>query len=228
MDSRPQIDVALIVPHSNTVMEPDFHRMGGDVFDVRTWRIQLDAVTREAEERMLGQTLDTRLEEVAPTQPSLVVFGCTSAGALGGLDHDARVAQRITDATAAPVVTVVGSMVEQLAALSASRVAVFTPYVDDLTRSISACVREAGYEVALERGVGLVDNEEIGSMEPDWIVDFVTGELGKSGADVDAVFLSCTNWRATEALDAASAALGVPVLSSNQVTYASLASLSAR
>ena len=228
MTSSPPTDVALIVPHSNTVMGRDFQRMGGEAFDVTTWRIQLDAVTREAEERMLGPTLDGRLEEIAPTRPSLVVFGCTSAGALGGLDHDARVGQRIADATAAPVVTVVGSMVEQLAALSPSRVAVFTPYVDDLTRSVSACVREAGYEVPLERGAGLVDNEALGRMEPERIVDFVTGELRKADADVDAVFLSCTNWRAAEALDAASAALGVPVLSSNQVTYASLATLAAR
>jgi maleate isomerase len=226
MNASSPIDVALIVPHSNTVMEPDFDRMAGDTLDVTTWRIQLDEVTREAEERMLGETLDERLEEIAPTRPSLVVFGCTSAGALGGLGHDARVARRIVDATGAPVVTVVGSMTEKLAALSPSRVAVFTPYLDELTSSVSACVREAGYDVVLERGMGLVDNREIGRMPPEQIVDFVMREIGDR--EVDAVFLSCTNWRAAETLEALSAALGVPVLSSNQVTYASVAAVAAR
>lgn len=228
MDASIPVDVSLIVPHSNTVMAPDLERMGGGALALTTWRIQLDAVTREAEERMLGETLDERLEEIAPTRPSLVVFGCTSAGALGGLAHDAGVALRIADATRAPVVTVVGSMTRQLDALSPSGVAVFTPYVDELTSSVSACVREAGHDVVLERGMGLVDNEAIGRMEPERIVDFVTRELAQAAVDADAVFLSCTNWRAAEALGALRSALGVPVLSSNQVTYASLERVAGR
>ncbi len=226
MSGNDAYPVALIVPHSNTVMAPDLDRMGADALDVTTWRIRLDAVTREAEERMLGDTLDECLREIAPTHPGLVVFGCTSAGALGGLGHDAEVARRIGDATGAEVVTVVGSMVEQLAAVAASRVAVFTPYADELTRSVAQCVREAGYEVVLERGMGLVDNEEIGRVEPTAIVDFVVA--GASGEDVDTVFLSCTNWRAAEALDRLREELGVPVLSSNQVTYASVEPRAAR
>jgi len=212
--------VALIVPHSNTVMAPDFDRMGGERLAVTTWRIRLDAVTREAEERMLGATLDECLGRIAPTRPGLVVFGCTSAGALGGLGHDAEVARRIGAVTGADVVTVVGSIVEQLAALSPSKVAVFTPYTEELTGSVADCVREAGYDVVLEKGMGIVENEEIGRMDPAAIFDFVIG--GLDDREVDAVFLSCTNWRASEALDSLCEALGVPVLSSNQVTFASV------
>lgn len=221
MSAKNAVPVALIVPHTNTVMARDFHRLGGGGrLAVTTWRIRLDAVTREAEERMLGETLDECLAQIAPTHPGLVVFGCTSAGALGGLDHDAEVARRIADATGADVVTVVGSIVAQLAALSPLSVAVFTPYAEELTHSVADCVREAGYDVVLERGMGLVENEAIGRVEPATIVDFVVG--GLEGRDVDAIFLSCTNWRATEALDPLRAALDVPVLSSNQVTYASV------
>ncbi len=59
-------------------------------------------------------------------------------------------------------------------------------------------------------------------------MDFVTRELAQAAVDADAVFLSCTNWRAAEALGALRSALGVPVLSSNQVTYASMEGVAGR
>jgi maleate isomerase len=48
------------------------------------------------------------------------------------------------------------------------------------------------------------------------IVDFVADKLGQAGAD--AIFVSCTNFRAVEALDQLRTAVGVPVTSSNAAT----------
>ncbi|MCH7991119.1 MAG: hypothetical protein IIC35_01710 [Gemmatimonadetes bacterium] len=58
--------VALIVPASNTVMETDFARAGDPALEVTVWRIQLDSITREAEERMLDEELPAR-EWASPT-----------------------------------------------------------------------------------------------------------------------------------------------------------------
>ena len=211
--------VALIVPASNTVMEPDCARAA---LEVTVWRIQLDSVTREAEERMLDEELPARLDEIAPTKPDLIVFGCTSAGALGGLSHDAAIARRIHEATGADVVTVVGAMVEHFDAVDHTQVAVFTPYTGELTRAVAACATESGYHVPMATGMGLVDNEEIGKVAPDEIVSFVSKRM--HGLNPDAVFLSCTNWRAVEAIEPLREALRLPVLTSNQVTLDSVGS----
>lgn len=212
--------VALIVPASNTVMEPDFARAGDPALEVTVWRIQLDSVTREAEERMLDEELPARLDEIAATKPDLVVFGCTSAGALGGLGHDTAIARTIREATGADVVTVVGSMVEHFDAVDRTQVAVFTPYTGELTRAVAACVTESGYHVPMAKGMGFADNDEIGKVTPDDIVSFVSRRM--QGLNPDAVFLSCTNWRAVEALAPLRDALGLPVLTSNQVTLDSV------
>lgn len=212
--SRPRL--ALVVPASNTVMEPDSHRVLGCDAAVSTWRIFLEDVTRAAEERMLAEELPRCLPHVAHSRPDLVVFGCTSAGALDGLAHDVEVAGRIANITRAPVITVVASMVAALDAVNPGRVAVFTPYREELTASVAGCVAEAGHDVVLAAGMGLRDNREIGAVEPGEIVDFV--RTGMWGVRADALFLSCTNWRAIEAIDSLSADLGAPVLSSNQVT----------
>lgn len=212
--------VALIVPASNTVMEPDFHRALGDSVTVSTWRIHLDNVTREAEERMLSEELPRCLGHLAPTRPALVVFGCTSAGALDGLHHDVGIRRRIGAATGGEVVTVVSSMISEFDALGVRRVALFTPYAPELTESIVGCVNEAGYEVVRSVGMGIVDNREIGAVDPDAIRSFV--REGMEGLEADAVFLSCTNWRSLEAIGPLTEELGVPVLTSNKVTLRSV------
>jgi maleate isomerase len=71
-------------------------------------------------------------------------------------------------------------------------------------------------------GMGLVDNAAIGRVEPGEIVSFVRERM--EGLNPDAVFLSCTNWRAVEAIEPLAQALGLPVLTSNQVTLDAIGS----
>jgi len=226
MDNEPESRIALIVPASNTVMEADFARVGYLESEVTVWRIQLDSVTREAEEQMITEELPARLDEIKLTNPDLTVFGCTSAGALGGLSHDAMIAWQIREAAGSNVVTVVGAMIEQLDTLDQTQIAVFTPYAEELTRTVVTCVIESGYQVPVANGMGFVDNDEIGKVEPDEIVSFVSKSM--QGFEPEAVFLSCTNWRAVEAIETLSEVLGVPVMTSNQVTLDAVRNLLVR
>ena len=98
--------IGLIVPSSNTVMEPDFHRQLGPANIVSTARIFLEEVTREAEIRMLEEDLPRAVDQIRTTAPDIVVFGCTSAGALGTLAHDARIRDSIAKGSGAKTVTV--------------------------------------------------------------------------------------------------------------------------
>jgi maleate isomerase len=207
--------VGLILPSSNTVMEPDFHRQLGSGCVISTARIFLEQVTREAEIAMIeevpaaGRLLKT-------TQPHAVVFGCTSAGSLGGIKNDLAIARRIEEQTGARAVTVVGSVLEQLKAINPASVAVLTPYVDELSTSVAQCVVEGGYKLVKTAGMGIVANTDIGRVTPEEIVDFVADQI--DGVDVDCIFLSCTNWQAVEAIDAVKTHFGLPVISSNQAT----------
>ena len=208
--------VGLIVPSSNTVMEPDFHRQLGGQCVVSTSRIYLEQVTRDEEELMISDELPKALRLIRTTAPHVIVFGCTSAGSLGGIDSDAEIARRIEDLTGAKALTVVGSVVRQLKAIRPRKVAVFTPYRDDLTLSVAQCVVEAGYRLGKTAGMGILANRDIGRVSPAEIVQFVESHMDR--ADADCVFLSCTNWQAIEAIPALTDRLSLPVISSNQAT----------
>ncbi len=208
------VRIGLIVPSSNTVMEEDFHRRFERPAVVTTTRIFLEDVTREAELRMLSEELPRAIRLIRTTAPTVVVFGCTSAGSLGGVHHDSEIARSIEEVTGGVAITVIGAVVKQLRAVGARRVAVFTPYSEDLTRSVADCIVEAGFSVAKASGMGIVENRQIGRVTPEEIAAFVEREF--RGVQADCVFLSCTNWRAVEAREALQRTLGVPVITSNQ------------
>ncbi len=206
--------IGLIVPSSNTVMEPDFHRHFPPPSIVTTTRILLETVTREAELRMLEDDLPKAIKLIATTAPDVVVFGCTSAGALGTLAHDDRIAEMIEKATGARAVTVLGAVIENLQRLAPRKVALFTPYIEDLTASIASSLAEAGYPPVKAAGMGIQSNLEIGQVTPTEIIRFVESHLDSIAPDC--LFLSCTNWRAIETIDALQTRLGIPVITSNQ------------
>ena len=212
--------VGLIVPSSNTVMEPDFHRELGAGCAISTSRVYLEQVTREAEQTMIDDDLPKALRLVKTTDPHVIVFGCTSAGSLGGLQSDTAIARRIEELTGVRALTVVGSVVEQLHAIRPRQVAVFTPYREELTRTVAECVVQAGYQLGTTAGMGILANREIGQVAPDEIVEFVAGRM--AGASADCIFLSCTNWQAIDAIAAVKARFGVPVITSNQATIAAV------
>jgi maleate isomerase len=208
--------VGLIVPSSNTVMEPDFHRELGAGCAISTSRVYLEQVTRDAEQAMIDDDLPKALRLIKTTDPHVIVFGCTSAGSLGGLQSDAGIARRIEQQTGVRALTVVGSVVEQLKAIRPRKVAVFTPYREELTRTVAECVTEAGYQLGTVAGMGILANREIGQVTPGEIVEFVDSRM--AGAAVDCIFLSCTNWQAIDAIDAVKSRFGLPVITSNQAT----------
>lgn len=215
--------IGLIVPSSNTVMEPDFHSHLPPPAIVSTTRIFLETVTRQAELRMLEDELPKAIQLIKTTAPDVVVFGCTSAGALGTLAHDDQIAETIQKATGARAVTVLRAVLTNLHRIAPRKLAVFTPYIEDLTRSIASSLAEAGFAPIKAEGMGIQSNLEIGQVPPSKIIGFVESNLDSVAPDC--LFLSCTNWRALEAIDALQTKLGIPVITSNQ---SAIAAVSAR
>jgi maleate isomerase len=130
------------------------------------------------------------------------------------LSHDDGIGRVIEQNTGAGAVTVLRAVLTQLRLLRPSKVAVFTPYVPDLTAGVARCVSEDGHTVVKSVGMGIVKNLDIGQVTPEEIVKFVESQM--AGIDADCVFLSCTNWRAIEAIEPLKEKMRLPVISSNQ------------
>jgi len=206
--------VGLLIPSSNTVMEVDFYRNLSHDTTLHTGRMYMVDTTVAGEERMLDEFTMPAAEAVGTALPHVTVFGCTSAGALRGKQYDAELCKRIGSVTNAIPVSVIASVNQALRDTRASRVAVITPYVDELNQRIKASVEAEGIEVTSMHGMGITKNFDIAQVTPDEIVDFVRQRIG-ARVNAEALFISCTNFNAMSALSALRMIYEVPMVTSN-------------
>ena len=222
MIPRPARRLGLMVPSSNTMMEPDFAAAAGPGVTVHTARMYMEDTTPAGENRMLDEFTLPAARDLGTARPHVVVFGCTSAGALRGNGYDTQLCEQISELAGAPVVSTIGSVRAAIEAAGASRIGVITPYVDELNERIKASIEADGVTVARIAGLGMTENFEIARVPGEAIVDFAVralGDLAASGA-IDLVFASCTNFGAMAARAAISQRLGLPVVTSNQAVLA--------
>jgi maleate isomerase len=218
MIDRPVRRLGLMIPSSNTMMEVDFVTGAGPGTSVHTARMYMEDTTAEGENRMLDEFALPAARDLGTARPHVVVFGCTSAGALRGNDYDTQLCGQISELTGAPAVSTIGSVRAAIEEAGARRIGVITPYVDELNEKIKASIEADGVTVARIAGLGMTENFEIARVPGPDIVEFAVsalGDLAASGA-IDLIFASCTNFGAMAARPVIAERLGVPVVTSNQ------------
>jgi len=216
--SRGRARIGVVVPASNTNLEPDLALLcprGVTLHFARAGGYDLDAVPDAEQMRRFGLAgLDEVAATLAAARPHVVLYGCTSATLAHGADFDAGLAARLSARAGGPAVTAAGALVEALRALGARRIGFASPYVRALNALAAEYLRAAGFDVVEVAFVGAeLDNYQQGAMTPSEVY-----ALGRRADHprAEAVVLSCTDLRAVEALDALESALAKPVVTSNQ------------
>lgn len=215
-----RIRVGLIVPSSNTVMENDLHlALPKPKYTVHTDRMYLTETTREQEIRMIEDHAPAAAHDLSTLHPDVLVFGCTSAGSLFGLDYDAKVCKSLSQIANCPTIGVITAVSEALESCQAKNLAVITPYNEDLTQSVANALKN-DFNIVAAFGMGITENIALAAPSPAEITEFAKASL--KGLSFDTLFVSCTNFRAFEALESLRQGLGVPVISSNSAVIQAL------
>lgn len=214
----PDIRIGLLAPPPNVVMEVEYPRYLPSNVSVHTTRVprSTSEVTAESLYEMTTN-VEAAARTIAMTKPKLMVFGCTSASFIKGLGWDRQIAQRIEDVTGIPSVTTTTAVIDALATAKARKILLVTPYVSEINDIETAFLEGNGYEV-----VGLVafnrrESLDIAAITLDELEAGVTGAADQA-KQADAIFISCTNLRTMDRIDALEKALDRPVITSNQAT----------
>lgn len=175
-------------------------------------RILNDAsITPETLKAMEGR-LTQATSLILPGVPlDVVAFGCTSASMVIGEDH---VFERMR--AARPEVACTTPITAAFAAFRAfgvRRIALLTPYRDDVNRFIRRYMQARGVEVPVMGSFNEEDDTKAARIDLVSIREAAL-ELGRS-RQVDAVFVSCTNLRLAEVVAGIEGELKKPVTSSN-------------
>jgi maleate isomerase len=148
---------------------------------------------------------------------NVVLYGCTTGSFVKGQSHDREIETRIEEIAGVPAVTTGRAVVEALKARGLKKIAVVTPYIEELDEMERQYLTYHGFEVKTIKGLGIVRNLDIGKCEPT-VAYHLGREVVRSVSDVDGLFISCTNFRTFEIIESLSLDLGKPVITSNQAS----------
>jgi len=225
LDER--LRIGALVPSSNTVMENDLHKaLPKSRYTVHTARMYLEETTSAAEREMVDEYAPAAAQQLGTLYPHLLIFGCTSAGSLGGPSYDREICQQLGELAGCPGMGVISSVAEALNRRELRRLAIITPYVEELTHSVGQSLEEQGFEVVAAHGMGIDVNFDLARPSPADIVAFARESL--NGVEAEGVFVSCTNFRAFEALQLLEEELSLPVVTSNSAVLEAVELLASR
>ena len=165
------------------------------------------ALTRE-----MGDKIPSVAAEILPqSHLDVIAFGTTAGtmiigeeGVLAGLEMGRPGIAYTTPITAA---------MAGLRALGANRLALLTPYPDEINQAVGRFIAGRGFEIVRAGSFCQPGDSEFVRVPPRAIHD---AAIALDGPDIDAVFVSCTALRVSPVLVAAEEAIGKPVVASNQ------------
>ncbi len=209
--------LGVVVPSSNTAVEREFPAYTSDEVSIHASRMPLESVTADALDSMSDRAVECA-ELLAHADVHAVAYACTTGSLLHGPGFDRELEEEFSAAIGGPAVATALSVDRALERLGAERVAVRTPYNEELNDREREYLEAAGYEVVSISGLGSEDNTEIGALTPEDASRQVRETVDADFESVDAVFVSCTNYPTLPAIEPLEGDLGIPVVTSNQAT----------
>lgn len=216
---RETLRIGLILPSSNTTVEPEFARMTSSLLwlSIHASRIDLVEVTPEALIRMV-KGIEKAASLLAHASVDTICLACTSASFLEGKNRLLNLKQAMERTTGLPSLTTSESVVIALEALKARRIGLVTPYIPQLNALEIKFLQESipKLEIVSMKSFHLQSNLEIGRLSPERIYHASCGLIKESHPDT--LFLSCTNMPSIDLIQPLENEFGISVVTSNSAS----------
>jgi maleate isomerase len=213
---------AVLVPSTNTVVQPEFDGMrpAGVTNHISRIRIPNLPLASDADFRRLVELIAAaQLEAVDSAltcEPDHVVLGISVETFWGGLAASGKLMEELAAHTKLGVTGGAGACAAAFAALGVKRIAVLTPYFPVGDANVRQFFEESGYAVARIKGLRCASPVQIAHVPPAALRAAVD-EL--DGDDVDAVIQVGTNLAMARLAGEQEAVRGKPVLAINACIY---------
>jgi maleate cis-trans isomerase len=207
--------IGLLVPSVNTVVEPeglDLLPYGFAVYATRMRNSRSDA----DDMAQMCAHVDRGVDELLSAKVDVIAFACTAGSFFEGAGGEEALRDRLRGGSQIEAVTTAGAVAGALRALDAQRVAMVTPYIPELNNLEVKFLQDWGFDVVSQAGMSILTAFDIGVVPLEETYRFAREHVGEGA---DALFISCTNLRTMDVIQALEDDLGIPVVTSNQATY---------
>jgi maleate isomerase len=204
--------VGLLIPSSNTNIEPEYYSVMPASVSVHVARL---AMTSVDDEGLSGQDQDVtrQAELLATARVDVILFCLTAASFHLGLDYDAGLKERIESASGTPAMTAAQTIVDALNTLGVRRIAMATPFVPDVNQVSRAFMTANGFDVVSIEGLGYVDNFSIAQTDYETVRDLARRA---DHGDAEAIVIPGGNMPCLQIAPELEQELNKPVVTTNQ------------
>ena len=211
--------IGVMVPSTNTTFEADFQLVAPRDVTIHGQRLWLtDEDEGAGSMDRMNFEIETAARYLATAKVDGVVYGCTTGGFYKGPGWDEEMVTLIERTAGVPAVATSPSVIEALRLLGAKRISIASPYPRWNNEKLRAYMEAQGFEVLnleADPRAAQAGNQGINDQDPEEIVEFAARTCHP---EAEALFCSCTAWRALEAVEELERRTGRPVVTSNQAT----------
>jgi len=209
-----RVRLGMLTPSSNTILEPVCGEMLRCLPEVSVhfgrFRVTEISHRSEATAQFAREPMLQAAGLLADAKVNAVCWNGTSAGWLG-LNRDRDLCSALHGLTGVPATSSVLGLFEALRGAGLNRVALVTPYIDQVQRLIVETFAAEGLTVTDERHLDLSENFAFGEVPARKIAEMIR-TVATTGPQ--AVLVLCTNLRAAPLVPELEAEIGLPILDS--------------
>ncbi|MDB5569276.1 MAG: maleate cis-trans isomerase [Hyphomicrobiales bacterium] len=204
--------VGLIIPSINCIVEDEMlpHLPSG--VKAHVTRLRMTGPHSKPHDALLPLVQEAA-GALADAGCDMIVFHCTANSTASGLEGEQDLLGALTTAGAPIASSTATALRRACAALGSRSMTLITPYSQSVTDHEAVYLADIGQRVALSKGHNLDRLRYASTPSAFWIEKGV--EAREPAADV--TFLSCANISAIPAIAPLEAAIGRPVITSNQI-----------
>jgi len=211
------IRIGLVVLATDMVLEIEWRELfAGLPIEILVARIACEAeVTPEALLTMAQQIGHCASLILPDVTLDAIAYGCTSGSLVIG---EERVHQLLQQGNAQQITSNPFSAAKAaLTHVNAQNVMILSPYLASVNKPFYEALTHAGFNISRWGSLDLTLDREIGSMDPDHLPVLIDQLFDGLESIPDAVFISCTNFKAIAKLHQLEQRYGCYFMSSNQV-----------
>lgn len=207
--------LGVIVVGTNPTPREDIGRMVPDGIAVLETRILMTAPRAELDVvQRLSADLPAAAHVLAQGRVNAIAIACTSGTVSGGPGHEEDEIRDMQQASGGiPCTTVASSVLDAMRFMGWQRIAVASPYIDEINDTFRTYFAAKGFEVVHLEALSIRDAYELADVPPHKVYALVRSA---ARATADGIFVPCTTFPAIDVIDEAERDTRIPVVTSNQ------------
>ena len=205
--------IGLLVMFDDPITEPNIDDIFGRIDGISSYAARLnypiDECTVEGLARLYDD-VDKATKQLASLKPNVICFCCTSGSVVIG---EQKLLETIKEnAPQSSPTTTITAVKNALEELGLTKIAMGTPYIDEINVIEQRHLEDSGFSVVNVEGLQIRSSSAICALPPEPLY-----ELGKSvdRPEADCVFISCGGLNMLPVIEQLERDIGKPVITSN-------------